>query len=110
MDHLSARQRFLWRIREVLEDEDGCSLCPMLRRENRCEGKFYDSYRNSGKNFAKDAFYRRPYFCRTCLATVGLEITNDEWEWSCPCYTLGRNEAKKRAWLAIEEELMPKEG
>ena len=59
-----------------------CSLCPV---------DYADRYPNS--------FVRRDKYCPVCLKFVG-----GSHDGSCPCIILGKSEAVKRTWLALEEK------
>jgi len=39
--------------------------------------------------------------CLVCIGFVGIEPTMDDF---CPCWNVGKNEAIKRTWIALEEK------
>lgn len=78
MERLTMEQKVLWRIRDHFEREgrDACFLCIMPER----------TYRG---------------FCDRCRGSVDAQAG----EYGCPCLILGKEEARKRAWIAIDEQL-----
>ncbi len=73
------------RLIKILEKKDTCGCCPAT------------PYYKSGCTTQLWCYDPRP--CIVCCSFVGA----DNFE-SCPCRELGKEEAIKRSWIALEEK------
>ena len=71
------------RLLGMLNKEDPCSCCPAGKGYN-FEAFIGDEYRNESK-------------CTICRGFVGVS-------YGCPCLCLGKDEAIKCTWIALEEK------
>ena len=73
-------------------------LLGMLNKKNPCQetcpaGKYYSFFRENGKD------------CNLCRDFVGAKGNPERiFDARCPCNILGREEAIKRTWIALEEK------
>lgn len=116
MERLTLEQKMLWRIREILEDSDTCSLCPMRRQKKswlvvRRFYRFWLSGEIHLKTLTWEPHSPVKRYCTLCRKSVGLpEKYSYGVSPKCPCKALGPEAAKRRAWLTIEEKLQSLEG
>jgi len=81
------------RVLKMMEREDVCSCCPAMVRF----GKAGKKIKKVPLANAKDKWNELSFgVCSICQSFVGLRS-------GCPCITLGKEEAIKRTWLALEE-------
>jgi len=87
------------RLIDILEEEDTCAYCPATDN--------YNGHRRAGEIWSEDS---DP--CRICQEFVGMKIEfiyfigSEDYgkaRAKCPCKNLGKEEAVKRTWLALEE-------
>jgi hypothetical protein len=72
------------RVLAVLEKKNTCRVCPGA------------PHYNGAKNAHKGA-------CDVCMAFVGLPPKTTSF-YGCPCHYLTKEEAVKRAWIALETD------
>lgn len=85
------------RVKRVLEKPDPCNLCPASRRYqpgHNAKEMWFDSFGCEGTVFPVD---NDP--CIICRKFLGLGGR----PWRCPCKQLGKEEAIRRAHLAVEK-------
>ncbi len=81
------RKIHIERLRKMLEKKDACDLCPGAM------------YYGAGMHIGMD-WSNNNNVCGICNDLVFL----DDEERGCPCRVLGKEEALKRTYLALEKE------
>jgi hypothetical protein len=77
------------RLLGMLNKKDPCVCCP------RCHYYKWDG------QWMFDQHMKYEHWCATCMEFVGMMSVTEGF---CPCTFLGKKEAIKRTWIALEEK------
>ena len=83
----------------ILENPDPCGKCPVFKKllihyEDQPHSDIFSKIFNcNGEDSG---------VCEMCLNFIDMYY--DRRTYNCPCYVLGKEEAIKRTWIALEEK------